>query len=237
MSLPKLNTPTYELNIPSTGKTVSYRPYLVKEEKILLLALESQDERQMIRSIKEVIEACTNGEVDTNRMTMFDLEYIFTQLRSKSVGESVQLMMKCASCDNEKNQVTLNLENVKISNSDKINQTIALTDTIGVTMRYPSVDTILNTKIDDESPVVERIFSVLLECIDSIYSGDEVFDAASQSKQELTEFVESLNAEQFTKIREFVENIPTAEIDVDYKCTQCGHHNETTLRGLANFFG
>jgi len=236
MPLPKLNTPTYELTIPSTNETVSYRPYLVKEEKILLLALESQDERQMIRAIKDVITACTDGAVDTSRIAMFDLEYIFTQLRAKSVGESVQLSVKCDKCE-KNNDVAINLENVRLSNSDKVNDTIELTDTIGVKMRYPSVDTVLQSRANEDSSAVDLIFSLLIECIDSIYSGEEIFDAASQSREELNEFLESLNSDQFSRIREFVENIPAAEIDASFKCSHCGEHNEKLLRGLANFFG
>jgi hypothetical protein len=236
MALPKLNTPTYELTIPSTNETISYRPYLVKEEKILLLALESQDERQMIRAIKDVIAACTDGAVDTSRIAMFDLEYIFTQLRAKSVGESVQLSVKCDHCE-KNNDVEINLENVRLSNSKELNNTIELTDTIGVKMRYPSVDTVLQSRADENASAVDLIFSLLIECVDSIYSGEEIFDATSQSREELNEFLESLNSEQFSRIREFVENIPAAEIDASFKCLQCGEYNEKLLRGLANFFG
>lgn len=236
MPLPKLNAPSYELRIPSTNKTVTYRPYLVKEEKILMMAMESNDDRQMIRAIKEVISACTNGEVDTSRITMFDMEYIFTQLRSKSVGETVQVSMKCEKCDAD-NEIEINLENVKVSNTDDVSDTIELTDTVGVKMKYPSVDSVLNSRTDSETNNVEKIFSLLIECIDSIYSGEEIFDAASQSRQELSDFIESLNAEQFARIRKFVEAIPATELPVSFKCTSCGHDNSTVLRGLANFFG
>jgi len=238
MGLPKLNTPTYELTVPSTGKMVSYRPYLVKEEKILMLALESGDERQMIRAIRDVISACTNDEVDMSRIAMSDMEYIFTQLRSKSVGETVQIGMKCSECE-ASNETELNLENVRVSSPEDISDTIELTDTIGVKMKYPSVDKVLNSTNDNNENVstVDRIFDLLIDCIDSIYSGDEMFDASTQPRKEITEFIDSLNAEQFTRVRRFVENIPTAQIDVSFKCKECGHNNDTVLRGLANFFG
>jgi len=238
MGLPKLNTPTYELTIPSTGKTVTYRPYLVKEEKILMLALESGDERQMIRAIRDVISACTNDEIDMNRIAMSDMEYIFTQLRSKSVGETVQIGMKCSECE-ASNETELNLENVRVSSPEDISDTIELTDTIGVKMKYPSVDKVLKSTSNNDENVstVDRIFDLLIDCIDSIYSGDEMFDASTQPRKEITEFIDSLNAEQFTRVRRFVENIPTAQIEVSFKCKECGHNNDTVLRGLANFFG
>ena len=236
MSLPKLNAPTYELKIPSTGKMISYRPYLVKEEKILMLAMESNDDRQMIRAIKDVISACTSDAADTSNITMFDMEYIFTQLRSKSVGESVQVSMNCSEC-NTSNEIQINLEDVSVKSDESITDTIELTDTIGVRMKYPSVDAVLSSRIDSESNNVDKIFSLLVECVDSIYSGEEIFDAASQSREELNGFIESLNAEQFASIRKFVENIPATVLDVTFKCSNCEHKNETSLRGLANFFG
>lgn len=238
MGLPKLNTPTYELTVPSTSKTVSYRPYLVKEEKILMLALESGDERQMIRAIRDVISACTNDEIDMSRIAMSDMEYIFTQLRSKSVGETVQIGMKCSECE-ASNETELNLENVRVVRPEDISDTIELTDTIGVKMKYPSVEKVLNSTNGNNENVstVDRIFDLLIDCIDSIYSGDELFDASAQPRKEITEFIESLNAEQFTRVRRFVENIPTAQIGVSFKCKECGHNNDTVLRGLANFFG
>jgi len=236
MSLPKLNAPSYELTIPSLNKKITYRPYLVKEEKILMMAMESNDDRQMIRAIKEVISACTNDEVDTGRITMFDMEYVFTQLRSKSVGESVQVSMKCEECD-AANEVTIDLNDVCVNSAEEVSNTIELTDTVGVKMKYPSVDSVLNSRADQNTNNVEKIFSLLLECIDSIYSGEEIFDASAQSRQELSEFIESLNTEQFGRIRKFVENIPATELAVSFKCTNCGHQNNTALRGLANFFG
>jgi len=236
MGLPKLNTPSYELTIPSTGKTVTYRPYLVKEEKILMLAMESNDDRQMIRAIKDVISACTSDAADTSRITMFDMEYIFTQLRSKSVGESVQVSMNCSECSTS-NEIQINLEDVHVKSDESIADTIELTDTIGVKMKYPSVDAVLSSRIDSESNNVNKIFALLVECVDSIYSGEEIFDASSQSREELNGFIESLNAEQFARVRKFVENIPTTILDVSFTCSNCGHKNETALRGLANFFG
>jgi len=236
MGLPKLDAPSYELTIPSTNKTVTYRPYLVKEEKILMLAMESNDDRQMIRAIKEVISACTNNEVDTGHITMFDMDYIFTQLRSKSVGETVQVSMKCEECDTS-NEVAIDLNDVRVKSNEEVSDTIELTDTVGVKMKYPSVNSVLDSRTDQNTNNVEKIFGLLLECIDSIYSGEEIFDASSQSRQELTEFVESLNAEQFARVRKFVENIPATVLDVSFNCTNCGHQNNTELRGLANFFG
>jgi len=163
MSLPKLNAPSYELTIPSLNKKITYRPYLVKEEKILMMAMESNDDRQMIRAIKDVISACTNDEVDTGHITMFDMEYVFTQLRSKSVGESVQVSMKCEECDTA-NEVTIDLNDVCVNSAEEVSDTIELTDTVGVKMKYPSVDSVLNSRADQNTNNVEKIFSLLLEC-------------------------------------------------------------------------
>jgi len=138
---------------------------------------------------------------------------------------------------NTSNEIQINLEDVSVKSDESITDTIELTDTIGVRMKYPSVDAVLSSRIDSESNNVDKIFSLLVECVDSIYSGEEIFDAASQSREELNGFIESLNAEQFASIRKFVENIPATVLDVTFKCSNCEHKNETSLRGLSNFFG
>jgi transcription elongation factor Elf1 len=236
MALPKLDSPTYELSVPSTGAKIPYRPYLVKEEKILMMALESNDERQMIRAIRDVILACTDNNIDMNNVAMFDMEYIFTQLRSKSVGESAEIGIKCSECEST-NEVSVNLENVRVDSPKDVSDTIELTDTVGVKMKYPSVNTVLYSTNSGTSSNIERIFDLLVNCIDSIYSGDQIFDVSSQSKEEINEFIESLNGEQFAKVRKFIENIPSTQIDVEFTCKDCSHKNNVNLKGLANFFG
>jgi len=235
MALPKVETPKYELQVPSTGKMVTYRPYLVKEEKILMMAMESQDNRQMIRAVKDVISACTEGEVDISKLAMFDLEYVFSMLRSKSVGETTAIGVKCESCET-KNDVDVNIENVRVNvPKDESVKTVQLTDDVGVILRYPSVDVISEADTAGGSDV-DMVFTLVGACIETIFSGDEMYDVDQQSKKDLYEFIESLSTEQFNKIRQFVEDMPAAALDVQFKCTNCGVDNDIEVKGLANFF-
>ena len=235
MALPRLDSPKYDLTIPSTGEKVKFRPYLVKEEKILMMAIESEDTRQMMTAVKDVIRSCTEDAIDIDKLAMFDLEYVFTQLRSKSVGEVSTISVKCKECES-KNDVDVDLTKVRVDVPKEKNKTIMLTDSIGVSLRYPSVDTLLNAQADDQKSDVDRVFDVIISSIDSIYSNDTVYDASEQPYDELKEFVESLNTNQFNDIREFIENIPTAAIGVEFKCISCGHDNAFDVKGLGNFF-
>jgi len=236
MALPKLDTPTYQLKVPSTGETVSYRPYLVKEEKILMMAMESNDTNQMMTAVKDVIRSCTSDTIDVNTLAMFDIEYIFTQLRAKSVGEVSTIKVKCQSCE-ASNDVDVNLEEVRVDVPTSETQTVSLTDNVGVSLRYPSVDAMLKAQADESKSDVDRVFDLIIACIDSIYSGDEIFDAKEQSPKELGEFIESLNTQQFNKVREFIETIPSASINVEFMCMSCSEHNSFEVKGLGNFFG
>jgi len=236
MALPKLDSPTYQLKVPSTGESVSYRPYLVKEEKLLMMAMESNDTNQMMNAVKNVIRSCTSDSVDVNALAMFDIEYIFTQLRAKSVGETSTIKVKCQSCD-ASNEVDVNLEEVRVDVPDSSTQTIALTDNVGVTLRYPAVDVMVKVQADEKKSDVDKVFDLITACIDSIYSGDEIFDAKEQSPSELKEFIESLNTQQFNSIREFIESIPSASIDVSFTCVSCSEQNSFEVKGLGNFFG
>jgi len=235
MALPKVETPRYELQVPSTGKMATYRPYLVKEEKVLMVAMESQDTGQMIRAVKDVISSCTDGEVDISKLTMFDLEYVFAMLRAKSVGETTSVGMKCESCES-KNDVDINIEDVRVNvPKDDAHKTIHLTNDVGVTLRYPSVDSLVETERPGRSEI-DTVFAMATACIDSIFSGVEVYEADQQSAKDLNEFIESLSTEQFGQIREFIEGMPAAALDVQFKCTNCGEDNNIEVKGLANFF-
>jgi len=234
--LPKLDSPTYELKVPSTGELVSYRPYLVKEEKILMMAMESNDTNQMMNAVKNVIRSCTSDAIDVNTLAMFDIEYIFTQLRAKSVGETSTIKVNCRKCESS-NEVDANLENVRVDVPQSDTQTIALTDTVGVSLRYPSVDAMIKAQADESKSDVDRVFDLIIACVDSIYSGDEIFDAKEQSSKELSEFIESLSTQQFNKVRDFIESIPSAVIDVEFVCMSCSEHNSFEVKGLGNFFG
>jgi DNA-directed RNA polymerase subunit RPC12/RpoP len=236
MALPKLNSPTYELKVPSTGNNISYRPYLVKEEKILMMAMESNDNEQMMRAVKDVIRSCTSDSVDVDTLAMFDIEYIFTQLRAKSVGETSTVSVKCSECGSS-NDVDVNLDEVYVNVPESTVHTIPLTDTVGVSLKYPSVNAMVKAQASDTKSEIDRVFDLIVACIDSIYSDDEIFDAKEQSEKELKEFIESLNTQQFNQVRDFIESIPSAAINVEFMCMSCSKHNSFEVKGLGNFFG
>lgn len=236
MALPKIETPTYRLTVPSSGETISYRPYLVKEEKILMLALESEDNNDMIDAVKQVIESCTDGQLNESNMTMFDLDYFFTNLRAKSVGETSDVLIPCPECD-ERSEFRLDLSNVTVDVETDPNYYIkSIDDSIKVRMKYPTVGETLSL-IDKNSNDVDLAYDLILASIKEIYHDDEVYDAKEHSRKELTEFIESLSTPQFLEIKDFVENSPTAKLTYHHHCTSCGYQNEEVLDGLANFFG
>jgi len=235
MALPRLDSAKYELTVPSTGEKILYRPYLVKEEKILMLAMESEDTSQMVRAVKDVIRACTDDAVDTRNITMFDMEYIFVQLRAKSSGETADVGIKCSECG-KKNDVTIDLQSIYVDNLENKKKTVKLTDTIHIEMKYPNLDTI--TKIESEEGIsdLDKVFKLIISSIDTIYSGEESFSASEQSEKELIDFVDQMNGRQFESIRNFVENMPQTKIDVTFTCAHCEHENTMNVRGLSNFF-
>jgi hypothetical protein len=233
MALPKLNTPKYELAIPSTGKEVKFRPYLVKEEKILMIALESEDEKSIMQAVKDIIESCTFGEVNSNRLTMFDMEYVFTKIRTKSVGETTTLKLPCEKCEHI-NEVVVDLDNdLKVSEGK--DKKIQLTSDTGVIMKYPTVNDYVDASSAKGSEI-DKIFKLMAAAVESIYSGDEMFDAASEPEKEIIEFLESLNSAQFTQVKEFFDNMPQASINVSYTCSECGNDHSMDLKGMQNFF-
>lgn len=235
MALPRIDAPRYEMIIPSTKEKVIYRPYLVKEEKVLMIAMESQDEKQMVRAIKDVITACTEGAVDADKLAMFDLEYVFTQLRSKSAGETTEVSLPCQECET-RNDVTIDLSQIKVVGIDKNKHKIKLNDDYVLMMKYPTVNQLVAAETSKKSDV-EKMFDLLADVVDSLHTNDEVFDMKEQTKEEVKEFIESLNSEQFNKIKTFIEESPSAQLTATFDCTKCGHHNELEVKGLGNFFG
>lgn len=232
MALPQLNVPKYELTVPSSGIAVKFRPYLVKEEKLLMIALESQDEKQMMSAIIDIIDTCTMNQLKMNSLTMFDIEYIFIKLRSKSVGETSKVKLPCTKCEH-KNSVDIDLDLINVTNKPETK--IKLTEDTGLIMKFPALKDYQDIQNSDLNNV-DKIFAIVVASIDSIYSGDEMFDTSSHSKKELLEFVESLSAEQFKKVQAFLDAMPAVYINVLFECEGCGEHNELELKGLANFF-
>jgi ribosomal protein L44E len=230
MPLPVLETPTYNLVVPSTKKKLKYRPFLVKEEKILLIAQESESENQILQAVKDIIESCTFSKIDVNKIPMYDLEYIFLKIRSKSVGEVISFQLKCEECG-EYNKVELNLEDVEVQFPDEqIDPNIELTDSVGITLKPINLSDITKSKGKD------AISEALMSSIDSIYDSDNVYSASTCSKKELDTFVDSLTHQHLEKIQKYLLNQPTLKHTIEYTCEKCGHKNSYELSGLQSFF-
>jgi len=235
MAIPLLNeAPKYELIVPSSKTKLRFRPFLVKEQKVLLLAYESQDKRQVVQAIMDTLKACVE-EIDLKALTTFDIDYIFTQIRAKSVGEKVQLSIVCESCS-KPNDVDVNLEEIQID-VDDTEKIVKITEEISVKLKYPDYDTLIrNEKFFNSESTSELMMEVMYSCIDSIMTENENILIKDEPKEELINFIESMTSEQFNKIVEFVQSIPTLQHDIHFVCIGCGHENNRTLRGLDDFF-
>ena len=234
MALPILESPKYTVEIPSTKKAIEYRPFLVKEEKILLMAQESQDAREMLGAMKDIIRACTFEKVDVNELTSFDLEYVFLKLRSKSVGEISNVNIKCSSCE-APNPVEVNLDEITVKFDDSVSKTIMITDVVGVNMRYIRVKD-MNALTDDKKTQSDLINEVVIASIESIFDADKVYPSENSTKAELITFINSLNRSQMQKIEAFIAAVPALKQTVQFKCKGCGHDNSLELVGTQAFF-
>ena len=233
MSLPTINVPTYELGIPSTKEKMKYRPFLVKEEKILLLANESQDDTEMINAIKQIITNCTFGKVDVEDLAMFDLEYMFLRIRSKSVGEIAKLQLLCDDDGETYAEVEVNLDEVEIDFPKKHTNKIQLTDEIGILMRYPKFNML---RLPGETSETEYIFKMIKECIGQIFEGETIHERADFNDKDLNTFLESLTSEHFKMLQEFFETMPKLSHQVKFKNPVTKKQNKQTLEGLQSFF-
>ena len=239
MPLPKIATPTYELELPSTEKTVNYRPFLVKEEKLLVLALESEDTKQITTAIKAVLKSCvlTKG-IKVEHLPTFDIEFLFLHIRGKSVGEEIEVNITCP--DDEKTQVpvTLNLEDIKVQKNDKHNNQIKLDDNLMMELKYPSLDQFIKNNFDfEEKNQMEQSFDLIGTCIDKIYNEEEVWATADCTKKEVKEFLESMNSSQFKDIENFFETMPKLSHTIKVTNPKTKVESEVVLEGLASFFG
>ena len=237
MALPISSTPVYTLTIPSTGKQIKYRPFLVKEEKALLIAQQSEDPVVMVDTLKKIIAQCIQDEVDVDRFATFDIEYIFSQIRAKSVGEVVELIFRCDTCedDNAKVTVAFDLTELKVEKSPEHTNNITLFGDVGIVMKYPSIE-VVNKLQSAKGDNVDQIFDVVIECIDSIYNSSEMFHVKEQPKEDIVEFLENLTSEQFAKIQQFFETMPKIRQEVEYNCPVCGKHHKKYLEGISSFF-
>ena len=242
MPLPKIATPTYELELPSTGKIIKYRPFLVKEEKVLILALESQDVKQITLAIKSVLKDCilTKG-VKVEELPSFDIEYIFLNVRGKSVGESIDLVVTCSDDGVTEVPVKVYVDEVKVQKDVEHSAEIKLDDKIVIKMKYPSLDQFIKNNFDfttqESVSTIEKSFDIISSCIESIFTEDEAWAAADCTKKELIEFIESMNADQFKKIERFFETMPKLSHTFTVLNPNTKVENEVTLEGLTSFFG
>ena len=235
MSLPKLNaTPKYELTIPSLNKPVRYRPYLVKEEKVLMMSFESGDKKATLNAVVDTIFSCLeeNNGINPNSLTTFDVEYMFTQIRAKSVGEVARIKVKCNSCGHYNDQ-EIDLESVQVEVPKE--NIIELTEDISIKMKYPSYRILITKDLESEKQI-ELGFDMIAECIDTIMTPEEQFVVKDQPKEELQEFIESFTTDQFEKIVNFLNGIPKMKKVLEFTCVSCNEDNKVKLEGMSDFF-
>ena len=233
MPLPKLAIPEYEATLPVTGTQISYRPFLVKEEKLLYLAMESQDNKQMIKAVKTIIKNCTNLKTKVEDLATFEIEYIFLKIRSVAAGEVSEFKVLCP--DDEKTEVTVSvpLSDVGVDIPEEHNAKIQLDENVGVVMKYPSLDVFIKQNLS-ENPDIEDIFELAATCIGQVFDKEEVYD--SFTKVEALEFLENLNAEQFQKVQKFFETMPKLSHTIKVKNPKTKKESDLVLEGLASFF-
>jgi hypothetical protein len=244
MALPKLNVPVYETILPSTDKVIKYRPFLVREEKILLTAMESDDEKLISNAVKQILKNCIQGEMNINELPTFDIEFLFLRLRAKSVGEKITVGLRPYPCvQNEgelckfSTEVEINLEEVKVKKNDNHTSKIMIDDNVGVKLKYPDIDLITPDGNKEKLSQVDLGMSVIKNCIEMIFTKETVHERDSFTEEELDEFLDSLNSEQFERIKEFFDTIPKLSHTAKYTCKTCGEEKETTIEGLNSFFG
>ena len=234
MALPKLDTPLYELELPSTGEKLQYRPFLVKEQKHLMLAMESDDPADMKNSLAEIITACTFAKEDPYKLPMFDVEYLFLKFRGKSVGEKIKLTVICPDDNETEAEVNIDLAEVGVQLQADHTNNISLSDKIKMIMRYPDLNDFSSTEGDDET---ETVFKMIAKCIHEIHEGDTIHNKVDISDKELDEFVENLPTDAFEKVQNFFETMPKVRHVVKVKNPKTKKTGEVVLEGLENFFG
>ena len=232
MALPKINNVLYDLELPSSGEVVEYRPFLVKEEKILLMALEGKDEKEMVKAIKQIITQCVATEkFNINKLAMVDLEYLFLNIRGKAVGDvsTISFEHECG----EIIKLDVDLSKVEIVNNKNISDLVNLTDDIMIRLKPPSLDSVIGAANKSQ---IELVMEIVRECLVEIIQGKDVFSAQDHTREELDEFLNSLNSGQFQKIQTYYESLPKMKQDIEYTCPKCGETKKETLEGLASFF-
>ena len=241
MALPKIDTPIYDLELPLSKKKIRFRPFLVKEQKNLLMAMESGDRESIEQNVKQVLNNCTVTEgIDIEKLPVIDIEYYFLQLRARSVGEVVENKYRCDNTVDEKvcgniMETSLNLLDIKVDGVVEGKDVIELTDTISIKLKYPEFS-VLN-KLSKLTSVSDIAFEMIAESVEYIYDGEQFYYAKEVEKKEIVEFIESLNHQQFGKIEDFFANLPKIEKTIEMKCSRCGFEHKLEVEGLESFFG
>ena len=237
MPLPKIATPTYELELPSTGQSIKYRPFLVKEEKVLVIALESEDNKQITTAIKAVLKSCilTKG-VKVESLPTFDIEYLFLNIRGKSVGEDLEVNIICPDDNETQVPVTINLDDIEVQRDDNHTNKIKVDDSIMMEMKYPSLDQFIKNNFDFNDNMMDQSFDLIATCIDKIYTEDEVWASADCTKKEMKDFLEQMNSNQFKEIEKFFETMPKLSHSVTFTNPKTQVESTVVLEGLSSFF-
>jgi len=234
MALPKLSNITYELNLPSTGKKLKFRPFLVKEQKALMIAQESEDDKQIENAFAQIITDCTFGELNAYTMPMFDVEYVFLQMRGKSVGEKIKLNLLCTDDEKTRVDVEIDLKDVDVQMSNDHTNIVELTDNIHIVMKYPTLSDM--SGFDDKGQI-QSIFEMIKRCVNEVHDGEEVHNKVDISEKELDEFIDSMSTENFEKVSAFFETMPKLQHVVEVKNPKTKKKNEILIEGLQSFFG
>lgn len=237
--LPTLSVPAYEMALPSTGKTIKYRPFLVREEKLLLLAMESEDTKEIEDAVKDTLKNCilTRG-VKIDNLASFDLEYLFLKIRAVSAGEDIKMKVTCA--DDGVTQVTvdISIDDVKVQKPEGHTNKIMLEEDIGMIMKYPGIDQFIQiTLLNKDLTTTDELFSLIAKCVDQIFNGDEIWDAADVKLEQIITFLDGMTQQQFEKVQQFFETMPVLKHELEVTNPNTGVTSTYTLEGLQSFFG
>jgi len=237
MPLPKIATPYYDLELPSTGQSVEYRPFLVKEEKLLVLAMESQNQKQITKAIKEVLSSCIRTDINVETLPTFDIEYLFLNIRGKSVGEDIELRIIAPDDEVTEIPVLINIDDIKVEKSEDHNRDINLGGGLMMRMKYPSLEQFINDNFDfEDGSNVQKTFDLVAACIDTVFNEEEAWSTADCTKKEMDEFLEQLSSKQFQDIEKFFTTMPKLSHTITVKNPKTKKKSEVVLEGLSSFF-
>ena len=232
MGLPSIATPQFSTKMPSTGQEIEYRPFLVKEEKVLMMAMEGQDTKEIARATKNIIKECVISDIDVDKLTTYDFEFLFLRLRAKSVGETIELKVSHSDENNTckaSTDVIIDIDDINVT-EQKVDNKIMLTDDIGVMLRYPGINDVEGLKSNDS----DKMFDMIANCVEYVFDKENVFSEFTE--KEMVEWIEGLSQSQFSKISDFFSDIPKLQYDIEWTCNECGEKDKITLEGLQSFF-